>query len=194
VQRCNESAARMARFAPDLDVGLGVLAQGAPGKLKDLKADGKVFWLAYKHPLGTPVFEDEYGAATLSPLPSSAWLIALAARASWDERLVTKDKTTPEFRADTLNAWIGLERLTPGYRLTAQYGWLKVRASDAIGKPFEKSGERYLVGGQFRLREDSPLWLGLTYGNGYGTVGELKANTALVTLSYSSPGPPDITK
>lgn len=193
VTRCNESATRIARFSRDLDVGFGMLAQGAPGKLKDLHANGQVAWLAFKTPIGKPHFSQGLTQDDpLSPLPDRAILLAAAGRFGFDERLATENKTTPEFRADTINAWVGIEWLTPSYRLTGQYGWLEVDARDPIGKPFEKSGERYLVGAQIRLKKDSPLWLGLQYGNGYGTVGELKANTALVTLSYSAPAPPDI--
>lgn len=193
VTRCNESATRLARFARDLDIGFGALAQGKPGQLENLDPDGKVLWVAFKQPIGKPRYQDGFGETSLSPLPVSAFMVALAARASWDERLATKDKATPEFRADTWNAWVGLEWLAPRHRLTAQYGWLDVKATDPVGQPFEKSGERYLVGGQFKIPGERTLWLGLSYGNGYGTIGELKANTALVTLNYGPPTPPNIT-
>ncbi len=195
VGRCSDMAARMARYSPDLDVGLGYIARGDPGELSGLDKPGGAIWLAYKFPLGAPLFKapklDENKA---DPLPKQVWMVALSGRYGWDEWYATGDKATPEFQGDKLEGWIGLERLTPSTRFAAQYGWQKVTANSAIGKPFQSSGERYLISGQFRLGGDtSPTWLGLSYGNGYGTTDKLKDTVALVTLSFTPPTPPDIT-
>lgn len=196
VLKCTEDANQFARHQSDLDVGFGALAQGEPGQLEDLEWRGAVIWTAFKQPLRRRVEykdDDGDGITDYGPAPDSTWFFVASARASWDERLKSGDTVTPEFRADTWDAWIGFERLTPGYRFTAQYGWLETSAREATGKAFEKSGERYLLSGQFRLGgKDSSLWLGVSYGNGYGTSADLKSDTAMVTLGYS-PTPLDIT-
>jgi len=195
INNCAIAASRAARFSPDLDVGFGTLWRGTPGRLGDLKDGGQVAWLAYKYPFGVkfpqPDSDGIYAEGVDARVPKQAWMVVSSVRYARGEYLTTGDKATPEMRADTLDAWIGLERLSDDFRLAAQYGWLDVKARNALTKPFERSGERYLLSLQHRLHEG--LWLGASYGNGYGTLDSLKANTALITLSFTPPAPPAIT-
>lgn len=187
VDRCVDRASRMARFASDLDVGFGLLAEGDPGKLENFDWRGGAVWIAFKHPVyvADVVRGREFDDAGDAILPSAALMVLASGRAGWDETVASGDAVTPKFRADTFDAWVGVEWLTPAYRLSAQYGWLEVETREAVGKPFERSGERYLISAQVQLGSKSPLWLGASYGNGYGTVGDLDSHTALITLSYA---------
>jgi hypothetical protein len=196
---CSDKATALARFGRDLDFGFGALQTGDPGRLEHFRNDGEVVWLAFQQPLGSPKYKAVgKDAATSGAQPISAWLATFYVRKSWGERVQTQDKTTPEIRADVLDASVGLERISDTFRFSGEYGWQDTHARDLIGKPFEKSGERYLLSAQYRLGGFLGLsdgtWLGVSYGNGYGTIGDLKATTALVTLSYSPPKPPDISK
>jgi hypothetical protein len=94
-------------------------------------------------------------------------------------------------KARTYNVWAGVERISPDRRFAAQYGWVKVDALRAGQEPFSNTGERYLVSAQFRLGDDkSGSWLGLSYGNAYGTIESRKSTTALITYSFSPPAAP----
>lgn len=193
IDRCSTLASRTARYSADLDVGLGYLWRGEPGELKDLKPGGTVLWAAYKWPLGSPHFPnkkdtDRHGALLDPTMPLSAWMMSVSGRYGRSEYAPTKDKTVTEFKADIFDAWVGLEHLSETTRFAAQYGWYELDARNPVGKPFEKSGERYLATAQFRVPGlGDGTWLSLSYGNAYGSVDELDDHRALVTLVYSPP-------
>lgn len=197
IANCAIAASRQARFSPDLDVGAGTLWRGKPGKIDDLHDGGQVVWAAYKHPFGVrfpqPDADGVYDKNVDAQVPTSAWMVAGSVRYGRGEYLATGDTAFPEMRADTLDAWVGLERLSESFRFAARYGWVDVDARTAAAKPFEKNGERYLLSAQMRLGDrDSGFWLGASYGNGYGTVDTLKSTTALITLSFTPPAPAGI--
>ncbi len=191
---CADQASRTARFAPNFQVGGGLIEQGTPGRLENLKGAGSALWVAIQVPLQPAVFEAAVTGKAVDTSPTHALMAFASGRFGWREQVETGDKTTPLMRADTTDAWVGLEWLSPKYRVSGQYGWLHVKADDPIGQPFAKSGQRYLVSGQLQMGgDDSPMWVGLSYGNGYGTVGSLTGHTALVTVSFTPPKPPDLT-
>lgn len=193
--RCSDGAARLARFSPDLDIGFGAIARGDPGRLDGLDKAGGAVWLGYKMPLGQVLFRTpKPDAEAADQVPLDAWMVVISGRYAWNDWRTTGDKAVTEFPADVTEAWVGLERLTEATRWAVQYGWSDVSSRNLAGKPFEQSGERYMVSGQFRVGdESSPIWLGLSYGNAYGSNAKLHDNTALVTLSVSPPKPPDLT-
>jgi hypothetical protein len=193
--RCSDGASRLARFSPDLDVGFGGIARGDPGRLDGLDKAGGAIWLGYKMPLGQVLFRTpKADADSADQVPLEAWMVVISGRYAWNDWRTTGDKKVTEFPADVTEAWLGLERLTEASRWSLQYGWSDVSARNLAGKPFEQSGERYLVSGQFRVGDErSPIWLGLSYGNAYGSNAKLHDNTALVTVSVSPPKPPDLT-
>ncbi|WP_293366208.1 hypothetical protein, partial [Phenylobacterium sp.] len=191
---CADQASRLATFAPNLQFGAGDVESGAPGQLDHFKTDSQVVWGAFKFPLAPTVFAAAVQGAAVDQIPQHAVLGFVSGRFGWSELVVTGNKTTPQMVADTNEAWLGLEWISAKYRLTGQYGWNDVRARLLADRTFDKSGEAYLLAGQFQLGSDkSPVWLSLSYGNGYGTATTLKAHTALVTLSYSPAKPPDLT-
>lgn len=194
---CATRASQIARFSTDLDVGLGKLWNGRPGEVSHLTPRSNVVWAAFKMPLSVkyPNYNPDNPSKPGSDDVTHALMLVAYGRFGFDELIQTGDKTTPTAVADTKDAWIGLEWLHPAHRLTAQYGWVEVDTHDPTLKAFSKSGERYLLGSQWRLGDESSgLWLGASYGNGYGSAASLKATTALVTISYSPPAAPDIAK
>lgn len=198
IANCATAASRMARFSPDLDIGVGLIGRGDPGQIDHVRDGGSVVWAAYKHPFGVkfpqPDAEGLYASGVDATVPEKAWTVAISARYGRGEYVATGDKTTPEVRADTLEAWIGLERLSDALRFAAQYGWVDVNARGPLANTFDKQGERYLVSSQIRLGDShSGFWVGLAYGNGYGSASSLKGKTAMITLSFAPPAPAAIT-
>ncbi len=195
---CSTQASALAHYGADIDVGVGQLWNGKPGALQDLEPKGDVLWAAFRIPIGVKFLDftalDKNSAPISDTLPKQALMLVGSARYGMHERVETGDKTTPEIVADTSNAWLGLEYLRSGIRAVAQYGWVKTDAKLASLDKFSHSGERYQLLTQWRLGDEtSGTWVGVTYGNGYGDSSSLKATTAMVTISYSPPKPPDIT-
>jgi hypothetical protein len=194
ISLCSELASRTARFSPDFDIGGGLVARGRPGELADLELEGGAVWAAVRYPIFT-MFPAENDRRADHSMPTSALMFAASGRYGWNERLATGDKTTPEFQANTLGAWVGLEYLSPNYRLAGQYGWRRTYARSPLGEPFEVSGDRFLLQGQVQLgNERSPLWLDVSYGQATGTTDALDDETVMITLRYTPPKPPNISR
>jgi hypothetical protein len=191
---CSTQASRIAQFSPDLKIGLGTVWNGAPGALRNLTSGSEVGWVAFKFPVpGTVSLPDANDPNEQNQTaPTSALMFALSGRFGHDEEVQTGKAATPQIMADTINAWAGLEWIEPTWRVAGQYGWSKTSATDRAEDAFNQSGARYLVSTQLRLG-GTGVWLGASYGNAYGTAAALKSSTALVTLSYTPPPPPDIT-
>lgn len=195
---CASQADLLAHYGADINVGVGQLWNGRAGQLAHLQPKGQVIWGAFRYPIGLPAFDFDAKGADGAPkpitLPTNALMLVGSGRFGLHERVATGDKATPQIVANTINAWLGLQYLHPGMRATAQYGWVKTDPKLASQDVFRRSGDRYLVSTQWRLGDESSgFWLGVSYGNGYGDAAALKANTALVTFSYSPPKPPDLT-
>ncbi|HVZ99662.1 MAG TPA: hypothetical protein VG841_05055 [Caulobacterales bacterium] len=190
INECVQSASTNAQNSADLDIGLGAVWRGDPGQLSGFEDAGGVLWLAGRYPVHITYHRDAPTADNPNPArtAASSYLVAASGRFGFEEFVSTGDKTTPEMRADTREAWIGLERFSDGLHLTAQYGYRETDAREAIGRPFERSGNRYLVSAQFRLgNEDSSTWLELSYGNAHGNTDVLDDEVALLTLTFSPP-------
>jgi hypothetical protein len=195
INRCSELASRTARFSADLDVGVGLVARGRPGEIADLEMRGGAVWAAFRFPLNRIMFRQQTVRETPDQLPTSALMLVASGRYGWNERLATGNATTPEFQANTIGAWVGLEYLEPNFRLTGQYGWRRTYAQTASGEPFETSGDRFLIQGQVQLgNERSPLWLDVSYGQATGTTDALSDETIMVTLRYTPPKPPNLSR
>lgn len=187
IEACASRASRLASFAADLDIGIGTFWRGKPGEIADLKNGGGALWAAFQLPLSNIQTQAATGKI------GSVWMLGLSGRYGWQETIATGDKAVPDIRADTLNGWVGIERRSDSLLLSARYGYQEVRANDPIGKFYDRSGDRFLVQGQIRLGNDSPLWLGITYGNAGGTVDTYNAKRLLVNLAFSPPKPQNIT-
>ncbi len=187
IEDCAKRASLVASYGADLDIGAGTFWRGKPGQLSELKNGGGALWASLQVPLSDIRAEAAKGKI------GSVWMLAASGRYGWRETIATGDKVTPDIRADTLNAWAGIERRSESLLLAARYGYQQVRANDAIGRFYNRSGDRFLFQGQMRLGSESPLWLGLTYGNAGGTVDTYNAKRLLVTLAFSPPKPENIT-
>jgi len=119
---------------------------------------------------------------------------------------VTRDLCVKNVFRTSFTNWqpaygMGVAAAKKGYKKGVWVTWDYAAGAESgagFKEAFEKSGERYLLSAQYRLGGILGLadgtWLSLSYGNGYGTIGDLKSHTALVTLSYSPPKPPTVGK
>lgn len=190
---CATQASRIARFSTDLKIGLGSVWTGSPGELRHLSHNAAVGWLSLKLPIFADLPDANDPKEQSLPVPTSALLFALSGRFGFSEIVSTGNKSAPNIAADTLNGWGGLEWISENWRLAGQVGWVRTWARDNKLASFDENGWRYLVSSQLRLGGlGSGVWLGASYGNAYGNAAALKSSTALVTLSYSPPAPPDI--
>jgi hypothetical protein len=190
---CTTQASRIARFSTDLKIGFGSVWTGQAGELRNLGHGSQVGWVSFKLPLFVNLPDANNPNEQKLPVPTSALMVAFSGRFGHSEIVSTGDKATPMIGADTVNAWAGVEWISENWRLAGQYGWVRTWARDKSLSTFNTSGQRYLVSSQLRLGGlSSGVWLGASYGNAYGTAAALRSSTALVTLSYSPPAPPDI--
>jgi hypothetical protein len=185
IDACQLRASRAASFATDLDVGIGWVWRGKPGELAGFKSNGGAAWVAFHHPIMTETRQN--GDIT------AAWLVGASGRFGWKDTVATGDTAAPNFRANTLDGWFGIERRSDALILAVRYGYYQARATEALDRPFNRSGDRFQAQGQFRLGNESPLWLGVTYGNAAGTIDGFNAKQLLVTLAFSPAKPYNIT-
>ena len=177
---CVDRANAAARYAPSLMIGGGALWDGTPGKYSGYQQSGWVGWASYRHALGTPKFKDDGGKLTID----SYWMAGLSVRSSYHELLATGITATPMAKANTVDAWAGLERISADTRLSFQGGY-QYRDPIIALPAFERSRFRYygaitqLVGSK-----DGGVWVQL----GYGNVSEgANDKTVLLSVSFAPP-------
>lgn len=181
INKCTQTANRLANNAPDLDIGTGVLWTGEPGSFQDFDEAGFVAWAAYKHPLNV-IFDDKGELARHLSVGGSI-------RYAINEFVATGNSGTPQVEANTINGWIGIEWQNEGLRFAAQYGYLDVNPSRSVDETFGKSGDRFLISAATRIGTDKTgFWISLSYGSADGTIDTLDDEKVLVSLNF---GPPD---
>lgn len=190
LQGCQKQATAAAEHGVDLQVGLGVMWSGTPGKLSDFDSANEAFWVAGRFPLG--VVKDDYCTKDdnrrFSQLLLSCWMFGGSARASLGEMVATGNTATPLFKANTVEGWVGLERVSDSMKIGGYVGYLDQAAAETVGKPFAKSGTRWLVSGAISL--DSiyeGAWIVGSYGAANGSVTALDDKVAMLTLTFAPP-------
>lgn len=182
---CVDQANTAARYGPSWEVGGGALWNGTPGVYSHFQQSGYVAWTSYRHAIGAPALKDKNDPASID----SYWMAGLAARASWSEQVATDVKATPLTPADTVNVWLGLERLSATTRWSAQVGYEDRRALTPL-TGFNRSRFRYFASVTQRVGpKDLGVWLQLGYGNVTET-----SSDEMVSLSvlFSTPAVGDI--
>lgn len=193
---CRTVADLVARTSPDLDVGVGTVWEGAPGKLSQLNDNSTVVWASFRYPLRR-YLPDMAEMQDWSRLESWAahmpgWImLGVSGRAGFNESLPTGDAATPQVRANRYSGWVGLEWNQPDLRITGEIGREKISPKLESQSRFGGARTRYLVAADYRLG-DTGLWVNLSHGEAKG-VGALKDDKVTrLTFSFSDPPPPDV--
>ena len=178
-KKCTEAVNKAVKFAPNLDIGAGVLWRGEGAELGDFQSGGSAVWLSFRYPLGVKNVVGEG--------PQSYWVAGLSGRFGFDEFVSTGDDTLKEAEADTAQVWGGIEYVSSNWRGHARYGFVETDFSSSDAASFSSDGDRWLVGTDFRLGEESNIWLGLEYGEADGTIDTLQGETFKVSFKFSNP-------
>ena len=181
IDRCSDRANEMARNAADIDLGVGRVWNGEPGQLSDFGDPSTVIWASLRLPLRRFLPKDDGQIL-------ERWNVGGSLRVADGEFLSTEDEANPIIEADTLNGWIGVERVSDSYRFSGRYGWLDVSPSNSDNDDFEKSGNRYLISAAYRISgKQSGTWLELSYGSADGTIDALNDDQFTVSLLFGPP-------
>ncbi len=183
VSGCADAANGWARLAPDIDVGIGTLWNGAKGAFKNFGEPGQAVWLGARYPIWVFGMTDDF-----DPTKATAIMFGGSVRLARNEAVGTGLTATPNFQANTRDVWLGLQALGPSYNLGFQYGWFHATARDSTLAKFNQSGTEWLVNLGKRLGDDkSGNWINISYGKSAGTTTVRDDKTVLVTFSFSTP-------
>jgi hypothetical protein len=186
VGACAQRADRAARLSQDLDIGVGAIWRGEPGRVSDFNSAGGALWVSYRRPFGLPDRVDPNNDRDMRRL-NTWWMAGGALRAGFDEFVSTGNAATPEIRADTIDAWVGVERNTDSQRLSVQYGYQERDPTENFST-FERSRTRYLVSWAQRLGErENAVWLNVSYGDAQGHGAFEDDDTLLVSILFAPP-------
>lgn len=189
VGRCAAEADRAARLAQDLDFGVGAIWRGEPGQVSDFESAGGAVWLSYRRPFGLPDTVNPADAASMRRL-NTWWMVGGALRAGFDEYVATGNSATPEIRASTWDAWVGVERNSDAQRFSLQAGYQERDPNDATAATFERSRTRYLASYAQRLGDrESSVWLNISYGDAQGHGAFADDEALLVSIMFAPPDP-----
>jgi len=188
---CQKEASDVAQHGADLQIGAGVVLQGAPGTLSNLNDPNGAVWIAGRLP-----FSDIFGSdglcdpttvgATRSEL--ACWTIGGSGRYSAGEMDATGDTTTPMFKANVAEGWIGIERIDTSMKVGGYFGYMDQSAVNVADKAFSKSGTRWLFSGAYSLSNwVNGLWVVGSYGNANGSTTTLNDKVALLSLTFGPP-------
>jgi hypothetical protein len=124
----------------------------------------------------------------------ACWAFGGSGRYSAGEMVATGASATPEFKADVLEGWLGLERIDSKSKFGGYFGYLQQHATDAALDQFSKGGTRWLISAAFNLgglggAVPEGLWIEGSYGAANGSVTTLNDKVALLSLSF---GPPSL--
>lgn len=182
---CAKRANFAARYGQSLSIGVGGLWDGDPGQFDNLEDGGWVVWASYRRPLQFSI-----GADDGDLVPQSYWMWGGSVRAGFGEMVKTGVTAMPQAKADTVDAWLGVERLTETSRLSIQGGW-QWREVDGGLVGYDRERWRYFVSYSTRLGEEtSGVWLRLGYG--HVEDGETDDESILVSLVYAPPAAPNL--
>lgn len=177
VTECTKAANKAARYGMSLEVGGGMVWHGNSGKLSGFEDSGSVLWASYRYPMGVL-----FGAPKDSLL--QYWVIGASARVGFDEFVKTGNGTTPEVRADTWDAWGGLEHLSETNRLALQAGY-QSRDADNVVPDFDRKRWRYQASFTQLVEKNSGIWLKLAYG--YVDQKGDDDKSILISITFSPP-------
>jgi hypothetical protein len=199
IEGCQKKASTAAQHNASLQIGGGAVWSGDPGKWANFKNPNAAVWVAGRFPLELTApkanecgDDDQQGdeqESVTSPL-FMCWLIGGSGRYSAGEMVQTGNKTTPQFKANVAEGWIGLERMDANTKLAGYYGYLDQSAAHTADKAFSKHGGRWLVSAAYSLSFlQEGLWIQGSYGAAQGSVTTLDDKVAMLSLSF---GPPSI--
>lgn len=178
VQACRQRVSEEAALGASLDVGAGMLLHGDPGKLKNLSDGSGVFWFSGRLPIANEM--DETGRKVVS-----SWLIGASGRFAFDEFVATGNAAIPTVKANTWDAWAGLEHMDADTRLAFQVGYQHRKGKQPV-PAFDKSSVRYLASYTQRLSDkETGLWVKVSYG--YADQQGDDDKRVLLALTYSPP-------
>jgi hypothetical protein len=199
---CLSKANALARASAQLDIGVGAVWSGTPGKVENFTDANAAIWISGRLPIG--VFDSDITSAKNYGNDSSSLMLGGAIRATLGQQIATGNAATPFFKADMFDGWVGIERYSASMRFGAQIGYMKAESETAALKPFNKSGIRWLASASLRadklfggllngyvFTEDTQkqmengIWVNVTYGSSSGTTATLDDKTVMVSLSFS---------
>lgn len=194
IEDCQKAGSAAAQHNAALDVGFGLVLNGTPGKFEGFGNPKAAIWVAGRYPLdlGTrnPTDCTDKDGRSLGASLFSCWMFGGSGRFSSSELVQTGVAATPQFEAEVIEGWVGLERVDPNSKLGAYFGYLDQNAIHLADKSLSQSGTRWLISGAFNLSSVvDGLWVVGSYGAADGSVTKLNANVAMLTLTF---GPPTI--
>ena len=190
---CQKEASDVAQHGADLQIGAGVVLNGTPGTLSNLSDPNGAVWIAGRLPFtdilgGSGLCDPTTDGATRSE--PACWTIGGSGRYSAGEMVATGDTTTPMFKANVAEGWIGIERIDTTMKLGGYFGYMDQSAVNDADKAFSTSGTRWLFSGGYSLSKwVNGLWVVGSYGNANGSATTLNDKVALLSLTF---GPPDL--
>jgi hypothetical protein len=197
LQQCQKQATDAAQHGASLQLGAGVVWSGDPGKWANFGDPNAAIWIAGRYPLlGRPKLNEcgDQDTRAFGEKILSCWMMGGTGRYSAGEMVSTGDSTTPEFKANVLEGWLGLERIDSKSKFGGYFGYLQQHATDSAQDRFSKGGTRWLISAAFNLgglggTVPEGLWIQGSYGAANGSVTTLDDKVALLSLSF---GPPSL--
>ena len=198
---CANYANDVAAHNPALDFGTGVLWRTNPNSTGNVIPAGEAIWSGWRLPLDLFIPLPQTGSNANKALIHYLYAGG-SVRAGWSEYVATGNKTTPEIKADTINAWVGLDYYSSISKFSVQGGYLDVKADNSAQTSFSKSGTRWLFSGSVKLvdivngtfftgtetsNSNSPYWVTFSYGHSLGTVTTLSDKIFTLSLTFSPP-------
>jgi hypothetical protein len=205
---CLAKANALARSSAQLDIGIGAVWSGTPGKVENFTDANGAIWLSGKLPIGK--FDADITSAANYGSDAVSLMLGGALRATFGQQIATGNAGTPFFKADVFDGWLGLERYSASTRFGAQIGYMQAESETAALKTFNKSGIRWLVSASFRADKlfgglfngylftedtldsksmENGIWVNATYGSSSGTTATLDDKTIMISLSFSPSEP-----
>lgn len=179
---CQKAIKQNLRFAPAIDVGAAVIWKGDPGKLSNFDDAGGALWLSTRKAVWPSCARDQSQICA----DDQSYIIAGGnLRYGMDETVMTGDDAIKEGKADTWQAWMGLEYNSTSFKAAAMYGYGETDFKDQTVEAFSNDGERWLVSTDFKMTKS--MWLALSYGEAAGSIDALEGEKFLVTIKYSEP-------
>lgn len=187
---CQQAIAHAVEMGAGLDIGGAMIWRGNPGGLGDFGPSAQAVWLSARKGIwqGCQRQKDSNGVKSgeCTPgIPNSYAVAGVSARIANDETVSTGDSALKEAKADTWQAWAGIEYFSENWRMAGRYGYHDVNFSDPRAQGFSKSGDLWQVDGDLRLNET--LWIGLSYGRAAGTHESLDGEVFKLTVKFSTP-------
>lgn len=182
---CAKEANTVARYGESLAIGAGALWNGDFGGVDHFESGGQVVWASYRRPLSFG-FQRDKGELK----PDSYWLVGGSVRASWNELVSTGVTTKPEAEANTLDGWLGVERLTAFSRFALQGGWQRRSVEGGLAG-FDRERFRYFVAYSRRITDEKTgLWV--QFGYGHVGSGATEDKTLSLSILYAPPDPSNL--